>query len=172
MVSIADSCGGCWIKWVSARKCVETALFSILINEASTGFFRNSNGLRQGDPRSAFLFTILMDGLSCLLKEAESNGKFFTYNVGPTKTLSRLIFTDDVFLFNEATEKSLKQVCDISKKFRDISGPRLNVIKSCIYLSKSCERHKERLGRKTRITRGNLPTKYIGFPLIGGNIIN
>ena len=42
-----------WLTWISW--CMSTASFSILINGTSTGFFRNSRGLRQGDPLSSYL---------------------------------------------------------------------------------------------------------------------
>ena len=42
-----------WLTWISW--CMSTASFSILINGTSTGFFRNSRGLRQGDLLSSYL---------------------------------------------------------------------------------------------------------------------
>ncbi|RVX12904.1 Transposon TX1 uncharacterized 149 kDa protein [Vitis vinifera] len=59
----------CWIKW-----CLSTVRFSIMVNGSPTGFFQSSRGLRQGDPLSPYLFVVLMEAFSCLLKRAVAGG--------------------------------------------------------------------------------------------------
>ena len=60
-----------WIKW-----CLSTARFSVMVNGSPTGLFQSSRGLRQGDPLSPYLFVIVMEAFSCLLKRAVSKGFF------------------------------------------------------------------------------------------------
>ena len=53
---------------------MSTARFSVLINGTSSGFFQSSRGLRQGDPISPYLFVVVMEALSCLVKRAVNGG--------------------------------------------------------------------------------------------------
>jgi hypothetical protein len=45
-----------WINWI--RLCMSTSSFSILLNGSPFGMFSTSQGLRQRDPLSPFLFII------------------------------------------------------------------------------------------------------------------
>ena len=58
-----------WIKW-----CLSTIRLSVMVNGSSTGFFHSSRGLRQGDPLSPYLFVVVMETFSCMLKRAVSGG--------------------------------------------------------------------------------------------------
>ena len=53
---------------------MSTARFSVLINGTSSGFFQSSRGLRQGDPISPYLFVVVMEALSCLIKRVVNGG--------------------------------------------------------------------------------------------------
>ena len=59
---------GKWVQWI--RACFESATVSILVNGSPTKEFKPTRGLRQGDPMASFLFLIVAQGLSGLVKQA------------------------------------------------------------------------------------------------------
>lgn len=83
-----------WRPWVHG--CLVTAHFSILLNGTPKGFFLASRGLRQGDPLSPFLFTLVADSLTQIINYAESIGLVKGFHVGEDKVnVSHLQFADD-----------------------------------------------------------------------------
>lgn len=50
--------------------CLDHPHFSILINGISKGFFNSSQGIRQGDALSPFLFTLVANVVSALMMKA------------------------------------------------------------------------------------------------------
>ena len=62
-----------WIKKVMS--CVTTPSFSILVNGTPYGMIQPSRDIRQGDLTSPYLFLLCAEGLTALLKKAESNGR-------------------------------------------------------------------------------------------------
>ena len=54
---------------------VTTPFFSILLNGTPTRVFQPSRGIRQGDPLSPFLFILMAEGLSHLVKTQAENGE-------------------------------------------------------------------------------------------------
>ncbi|RVW17365.1 hypothetical protein CK203_069145 [Vitis vinifera] len=58
-----------WMKW-----CISTISLSILVNGSSSGFFQSSRGLMQGDPLSLYLFVMIMEAFSSLLRNTVDGG--------------------------------------------------------------------------------------------------
>lgn len=64
--------------------------FSILINGMPRGFFSTSRGLRQRDPLSPFLFTLVADAFNQLLSRGKKQNLFKGIQVGKEKISIRI----------------------------------------------------------------------------------
>ena len=99
-----------WIKW-----CLSTVRFSVLVNGSPTGFFQSSRGLRQGDPLSPYLFVVVVEAFSCMMKRAVARGFLTPCSVrgrrGEGVQISYLLFDDDTLIFCEAKEEQLTYLC-------------------------------------------------------------
>lgn len=76
-------------------ECVQTVSYSIGINGEYTSPFAAARGLRQGDPRSPYIFAIAMEYLSRALKELQHD-KGYRYHPKCAKVqLTHLCYADD-----------------------------------------------------------------------------
>ena len=93
----------CWfhpmmITWLHA--CVSTASYSLNINGEAIGLFPGKKGLRQGDPLSSYLFVIVVEVLTCILREKASSLPDFKFHWSCGKDqIINLSFADDLMIF-------------------------------------------------------------------------
>ncbi|KAJ9708595.1 hypothetical protein PVL29_000566 [Vitis rotundifolia] len=88
-----------WRKWM--RGCLSSVSFVVLVNGNAKGWVKAFRGLRQGDPLSPFLFTLVADVLSRMLLRVDERNALEGFRVGRNITMvSHLQFADDTIFFS------------------------------------------------------------------------
>ncbi|CAN1193130.1 LINE-1 retrotransposable element ORF2 protein [Linum perenne] len=158
-----------FIEWISV--CLQTTMFSVLINGSPFGYFSAKRGVRQGDPLSPSLFVMVMECLHCLLRRAGDAG-LLTYHPRCKKLqIHHLCFADDLLLFSNGSLSGLKAIMDILESFYLLTGLKVNPSKSEIFYSASVPASlRNDMMSLTGFNIGVLPVKYLGIPLISGKL--
>ncbi|RVW80860.1 putative ribonuclease H protein [Vitis vinifera] len=156
-----------WRKWM--RGCLSSVSFAVLVNGNAKGWVKASRGLRQGDPLSPFLFTIVADVLSRMLLKAEERNVLEGFKVGRNRTrVSHLQFADDTIFFFSSREEDMMTLKNVLLVFGHISGLKVNLDKSNIYGINLEQNHLSRLAEMLDCKASGWPILYLGLPL-GGN---
>ncbi|GJU01457.1 RNA-directed DNA polymerase, eukaryota, reverse transcriptase zinc-binding domain protein [Tanacetum coccineum] len=156
---------GKMIDWIMT--CVTTTAFSLCINGQSYGYFKGARGLRQGDPISPYLFTLVMEVLNLIMiKNIEEDGQF-RYHAGCKELkVTHLCFVDDLMVFYHGDVHSLSLVKKSLNEFSKYSGLLPNLKKSTIFFGSIKENLKYDLLKVIPFSVGTLPMKYLGVPLL------
>ncbi|GKV05043.1 hypothetical protein SLEP1_g17092 [Rubroshorea leprosula] len=118
-----------WRRWI--MECLRTSQVSVLVNGSPTRQFNISQGLRQGDPLSPFLFLIVAEGLNGMITTVVQKGLMEGVEVGSKGfKVSHLQFADDTILFGSATEQNVWAMKGIMRSFELVSGLKVNFNKS------------------------------------------
>ncbi|XP_071695235.1 uncharacterized protein [Rutidosis leptorrhynchoides] len=91
-------------------------------------------GLRQGDPMSPYLFNMVMEVLTLLLKRNISVADDFRFHPKcESQQIVNLFFADDLFIFSHASVGSVKVIVDALNEFKKCSGLLPSLEKSTAY---------------------------------------
>ncbi|CAL8992525.1 unnamed protein product, partial [Prunus brigantina] len=158
---------GRWRRWI--RGCLHSVSFSVMINGRPRGKFSATRGIRQGDPLSPFLFTLVIDVLSRLMEKAQECNLVHGMVTGRDNVeVSHLQFADDtIFLIGDKVEYWFN-LLDLLDLFCLISGMKINKSKCSLVgfgLSPSLVNN---LASGWGCVVGDWPMMYLGLPL-GGN---
>lgn len=116
-----------WVQWVMT--CVSTVRYSVRFNGVPSHSFSPSRGLRQGDPLSSYLFLLVADGLSSLLRHYESLGQIECLKVcRRAPSITHLLFADDSLLFFRANQGQTTAVKNVLNVFEKCTGQQLSPI--------------------------------------------
>ena len=107
--------------------------YSIIINGRPRGRFKGTRGLRQGDPLSPFLFTLVADGLGRLTDKLVNQNLVECFEVGRDKIkISHLQFADDTLFFIKEDEINIRTLFSALTIFSNVSSLKINFRKSTL----------------------------------------
>ena len=129
------------MKWISTvMRCITSVKYAVRINGQSYGqsyaLNQPTQGLRQGDPLSPYLFLLGAEVLSTLLHQSAQRKTIkgvAAFANGPR--ISHLFFADDSLVFGRATVNEAREIQRILKVYEASFGQQLNCHKTSLYFS-------------------------------------
>ncbi|CAH1447974.1 unnamed protein product [Lactuca virosa] len=152
------------VQWIMA--CVLTHWFMLSINGEDHGYFEGKRGLRQGDPLSPYLFTIVMEIFNLILKKnIEGCQKFKYHSKCKPQRITHLCFADDLLVFCYGNSRSARVIKDSLDEFKNNSGLNVSMEKSQIFFSCVKPNMRRIILGILPFEFGMFPFKYLGVPM-------
>ncbi|XP_071713676.1 uncharacterized protein [Rutidosis leptorrhynchoides] len=159
------------ISWIMS--CVRSSSFSICINGELHGYFKGKCGLRQGDPMSPYLFTLVMEVLSLMLNRRIVELSSFRFHPKCEKLkIINLCFADEFFLFSFANTDSVQVITSALDEFKRCSGLVPSLPKSKAFFANVPQGVKSAILNILPFEEGKLPVKYLGVPLVSSSLFH
>ncbi|GKB00051.1 RNA-directed DNA polymerase, eukaryota, reverse transcriptase zinc-binding domain protein [Tanacetum coccineum] len=153
------------VEWIIV--CVSTTKFSININGEREGYFSSGKGLRQGDPMSPYMFTLVMEAFNIIMRKNISENKEFKYHYGCHKLgITHLCFVDDLLVFFHGDTKLVSVIKEALEEFSSYSGLKANMSKSIVFFGGLTNAEQNVILGIVPFAIGKLPVRYLGVPLI------
>lgn len=113
--------------------------YGIMFRASEVCQFRPSRGLRQGDPLSPYLFLLCTEGLTALINQAAAEGRITGVKIcDEAPVVTHLFCADDSIAFCNATVEEAEVMSEILSKYEQCSGQKVNLEKSEVYFSPTC----------------------------------
>jgi len=156
-----------WISWI--RGCMESTTVSVLVNGSPMEEFKPSRGVRQSDPLAWFLFLVVAEGLTGIVRQSLKARLLTCLKFGRDETeLSILQFADDTVFLCEDSYPNVVTLKAILRGFEVASGLKINFYKSKL-AGINVSRHNMACYTKTlNCAQMGIPFKYLGLE-VGGN---
>ncbi|GJX75261.1 hypothetical protein Tco_0313856 [Tanacetum coccineum] len=159
------------VKWIMA--CVSSASYSLSVNGNIHGFFKGRRGLRQGGPLSPYLFTLVMEVLTLILKRrVHLSDTFRFHNHCEELQIINVYFANDLFIFALGDAESVGVIMDSLDEFKRSSGLVPSIPKSTSYFCNVLSHVKLDILNIMPFSERELPVKYLGIPLISLRLLN
>jgi hypothetical protein len=144
--------------------------YSILVNFERVGPIFPGRGLRQGDPLSPYLFILVTEGLTTLIKNSVARGDIHGVQIcRGAPVVSHLLFADDCFLFCRSTVEESNHLMQLLKTYEEASGQEINLSKSEVFFSKNLSiAAQEDLSRIMGVNHVLGTRNYLGLPSMIG----
>ena len=153
------------VEWIMT--CITTTKFTICVNGERYGYFNGGRGLRQGDPISPYIFTLVMEILNLILKDEIRKNSNFKYHFGCKKLkITHLCFADDLIMLCHGSVESVNILKKALNKFSGISGLHPNLGKCTMFCGSLDDDTKRDISNTFPFKEGKLPVRYLGVPLV------
>lgn len=151
------------------RGCLATSNFSIIINGRPRGKIHASRGLRQRDPLSPFLFTIIGDAVSRSMQLCLERRILKCFVVGKYRVEVLILqYADDTLIFCHNDFEMLRSWWEIMTLVLTSAGLSLNLGKTSLIGINIDDNVVIDWANELQCRPESLPINYLGFPL-GGN---
>nr|GEV68590.1 RNA-directed DNA polymerase, eukaryota, reverse transcriptase zinc-binding domain protein [Tanacetum cinerariifolium] len=152
-------------QWI--MECVTTAAFTLNVNGKRVGYFKGGRGLRQGDPMSPYLFTLIIEVFALIMYRQIAKELKFQYHFGCKEILlSHVCFVDDLLVMCHGDKVYVKVIKKILQEFSSCSDLLSNNAKSSTFFGSIKEVDKNFITSVLPFSIGIFPVKYLGVPLI------
>ncbi|GJY47212.1 RNA-directed DNA polymerase, eukaryota, reverse transcriptase zinc-binding domain protein [Tanacetum coccineum] len=153
------------VKWIMVY--VSTVKFTININGERVGYFSGGRGLRQGDPMSLYLFTLVMEAFNLIMRKNIKDTTEFKFHHGCQKLgITHLCFADDLLVFCHGDHKSVNVIKKALEEFSSYSGLKANMGKSTVFFGGLSSTEQNNILSIVPFAIGKLPVRYLGVPLL------
>jgi hypothetical protein len=159
-----------WVQWVMT--CVSTVRYSVRFNGVPSHSFSLSRGLRRGDPLSSYLFLLVANGLSTLLRHYEGLGQIEGLIVcRRAPSITHLLFVDDSLLFYRANHEQAAAVKQLLSTFEKCTGQQLSPSKCSLLMNESRDSgFRDQVRDLLGVQRIDFEAKYLGLPTPAGRV--
>ncbi|GKC87726.1 putative RNA-directed DNA polymerase, eukaryota, reverse transcriptase zinc-binding domain protein [Tanacetum coccineum] len=159
------------IKWTMV--CVTSTSFTLSINGNIHGFFKGKRGLRHGDHLLPYLFTLVMEALTLMLKIRVRLSEYFRYhNHCEELQIINVSFADDLFILSRGDVDSARVIMDSLEEFKLTSGLVSSIPTSTVFFYNVLNDVKIVILNIMPFSKGELPIKYLGVLLISSRLLN
>ena len=150
---------------------VSSTNFAVLMNGMATHFFKGQRGIRQGCPLSPFLFLIIADDLSRLLRKVEDFREIGGINLDGLLKVLIILFVDDVVVSGKGSIKEWEKIWDLINLLCRDTGMSVNMRKSFFIYNQIKEEDMEILKSMfpMEFRPLNVGFKYLGYKLNPNN---
>ncbi|GJW99594.1 putative reverse transcriptase domain-containing protein, partial [Tanacetum coccineum] len=158
------------VKWIMT--CVTRTSFSIHINGDLHGYFKEKRGLHQGDPMSPYLFTLVMEVLTLILKrKVREEGDFAYHNRCSKLKIINICFADNLIMFSRGDATSARYLMEALNEYKEVSGLVSSIPKSMVFMCNVPAHIKDTIMHLMPFQIDTLSVKYLCVPLISSRLL-
>ncbi|GJT82249.1 RNA-directed DNA polymerase, eukaryota, reverse transcriptase zinc-binding domain protein [Tanacetum coccineum] len=151
--------------WIMAS--IANSKFSICVNGERYVYFKGGRGLRQGDPISPYIFTIVMEWLNLIMKDEIRKEKQFKFHFKCKQMrITYLCFADDLIMLCHGGVESIQTIKRALDKFSSMTGLYPNLGKCTMFCGSLDSDTKIAISTILPFKEGKLLVRYLGVPLV------